>query len=446
MHTKYFNSVLVLVFSLFSTMLLAQDQKENIAKAVDTDNDKYVALFKDIHENPELGFMEVRTAGIVAKELKSYGYKVTEKIGITGVAGVLKNGDGPIVMYRADMDCNAVLELTDLPYKSTKKVKLDDGSETPVTHACGHDVHVTWMLAAAKFMSEHKNLWKGTVIFIGQPAEEPILGAEAMVKDGLYTTHKIPEPDYLFGIHSMPLAVGMVAAASGVRMAGTDQFDVTFKGIGGHGSNPHLSKDPILMAASAIMQYQAIISRGIDAKNSAVITVGSIQAGKDNNVIPETALLKVNLRWFDEKDRKLMIDGITRINEGIAHAYNLPKEKYPTIKFKGWSYPLENNTNLTKLVRESIYPLVSDNRFVLDENVVPSVMGSEDVHHLVINNAKKDYAYINVGIASPKRFEDAVKKGQLPFNNHNGNFEVDLSAIPFGSKVAITSLLAIFNQ
>ncbi|TXE14920.1 amidohydrolase [Psychroserpens burtonensis] len=446
MFSKYFNIKLVLVFSLFSTVLVAQKQKITVAKAVDTDNDKYVAIFKDIHENPELGFMEVRTAGIIAKELKSYGYKVTEKIGITGVAGVLKNGNGPIVMYRADMDCNAVLELTDLPYKSTKIVKLDDGSETPVTHACGHDVHVTWMLAAAKFMSEHKNLWKGTVIFIGQPAEEPILGAEAMVNDGLYTKHKIPEPDYLFGIHSMPISVGMIAAASGVRMAGTDQFDVTFHGIGGHGSNPHLSKDPILMAASAIMQYQAIISRGIDAKSAAVITVGSIQAGKDNNVIPNKALLKVNLRWFTEKDRRLMIDGITRINEGIAHAYDLPKEKYPTIKFKGWSYPLENNTELTKVVRESTYPLVSDKKFVLDETVVPSVMGSEDVHHLVINNAKKDYAYINVGIANPKRFEDAVKKGQLPFNNHNGNFEVDLSAISFGSKVAITAMLAIFNQ
>ncbi|WP_028873194.1 amidohydrolase [Psychroserpens burtonensis] len=443
---KYLTRSLFLGVLLFSASLIAQDQNVAIDKAVNKNNDKYVAIFKDIHENPELGFMEVRTAGIVAKELKSYGYKVTEKIGVTGVAGVLKNGDGPIVMYRADMDCNAVLELTDLPYKSTKIVKLDDGSETPVTHACGHDVHITWMLSTAKFIAEHKELWKGTVIFIGQPAEEPILGAEAMVKDGLYTTHKIPEPDYLFGIHSMPIAVGMVAAASGVRMAGTDQFDVTFNGIGGHGSNPHLSKDPILMAASAIMQYQAIISRGIDAKSAAVITVGSIQAGTDNNVIPETALLKVNLRWFNEKDRTLMIEGIKRINEGIAYAYDLPKEKYPTIEFKGWSYPLENNTQLTKVVRESIYPLVSDEKFVLDETIAPSVMGSEDVHHLVINNAKKDYVYINVGIANPNRFEDAVKKGQLPFNNHNGNFEVDLSAIPFGSKVAINSMLAIFNH
>lgn len=431
---------------LLLCQILTAQNKDIINNSVNKDNLKFVEIFKTIHQNPELGFMEVETSKIVANELTSYGYTVTKGIGKTGVAGVLENGNGPIVMYRADMDANAVKELTELSYKSKKIAKLEDGSETPVTHACGHDAHTTWMLATAKFMSEHKKLWKGTVIFIGQPAEEPILGAEAMVKDGLYTKYKIPEPNYLFGIHSMPFAVGMIAAASGVRMAGTDQFDVTFNGIGGHGSNPHLSKDPIVMAASAIMQYQALLSRGIDAKNSAVLTVGSIQAGKDNNVIPETALLKVNLRWFDEKDRKIMIDGIKRINEGIAHAYDLPKEKYPSIEFKGWSYPLENNTELTSLVRESLYSLVTEKKLILDENVFPSVMGSEDFHHLVINNEKKDYCYVNVGIAEPTRFEKSFKEGQLPFNNHNGNFEIDINAIPFGSKVGITSMLAIFNQ
>lgn len=441
------NLELIITIVLFCTgnMLNAQN-KELIEKAVNLDNDKYVSIFKDIHENPELGFMEVRTSGIVAKELKSYGYNVTEGIAKTGVAGVLKNGDGPTVMYRADMDCNAVKETTNLPYKSTKIVKLDNGSETPVMHACGHDIHVTWMLATANFFAQHKDLWKGTVVFIGQPAEEPILGAEAMVNDGLYTTHNIPEPDYLFGIHTAPIGVGMIAAASGVRMAGTDQFDVTFYGIGGHGSTPNLSKDPIVMAASAIMQYQAIVSRGIDPKNSAVITVGSIQAGSDNNVIPETALLKVNLRWFNENDRKIMIEGIKRINEGIAHAYNLPKEKYPTIKFKGWSYPLDNSSGLTKTIQKSLKPLVTNEKFLLDETMLPSGMGSEDFHHLVIHNSKKEYCYINVGIAEPKRFEEAFKNGNLPFNAHNGDFEIDLTAIPFGSEAAITAMLSIFNQ
>ena len=441
--------VLFIIFLLFLnvfSLLKAQNNETIIEKAVIEDNKKFTTIFKDIHENPELGFMEVRTSEIIATELKSYGYDVTEGIAKTGVAGVLKNGDGPIVMYRADMDCNAVKETTDLPYKSTKRVKLANGTETPVMHACGHDVHVTWMLATAKFFAEHINLWKGTVIFIGQPAEEPITGAEAMVKDGLYTKYNIPEPDYLFGIHTAPIGVGMIAAASGVRMAGTDQFDVTFYGVGGHGSTPNLSKDPIVMAASAIMDYQAIVSRGIDPKHSAVITVGAVQAGSDNNVIPEKALLKVNLRWFDEKDRKIMIDGIKRINEGIAHAYNMPKEKYPTIEFKGWSYPLDNSSDLTQTVQKALKPLVENEKFLLDETVLPSVMGSEDVHHLVIHNSKKEYCYINVGIAEPNRFKKAFSEGKLPFNAHNGDFEVDLSAIPFGSKAGITAMLAIFNQ
>ncbi|WP_152877092.1 amidohydrolase [Acinetobacter guerrae] len=426
----------------------ANSTQDLIDSSVQKNNDKFVKIFKEIHENPELGFMEVHTSSIAAKELRSYGYNVTEHIGKTGIAAVMKNGDGPIVMYRADMDANSVKETTGLSYASKKIVKLPDGSETPVMHACGHDAHVTWILGVAKFFAENKNLWKGTVIFIGQPAEEPITGAEAMVNDGLYTKYKIPEPDYLFGMHTAPVAVGIVAAAGGVRMAGTDQFDVTFHGIGGHGSTPNLSKDPVVMAASAIMQYQVIVSRAIDPKNSAVITVGSIQAGTDNNVIPATALLKINLRWFNENDRKTMIEGIKRINEGIAYAYAMPKDQYPTIKFKGWSYPLDNNTELTKTIRTALgnSGLIQNSKFLLDENILPSVMGSEDFHHLVIHNNKKNYSYLNVGVAEPKRFVEAFKQNKLPFNAHNGDFVVDLDAIPFGTKVGITSMLAIFNQ
>ena len=440
-------TLLALGVTLIGAIAFAQNNTTVIEQAITKDNDKFVAIFKDLHQNPELGFHETRTAGIAAKELKSYGYTVTEHIGKTGIAAVMKNGNGPIVMYRADMDANAVKETTDLPYKSTKVVELADGSTTPVGHMCGHDAHVTWLLATAKFFAEHKNLWKGTVIFIGQPAEELIEGARAMTEDGLYTKYGIPEPDYLIGMHTAPIAVGMVIAGSGVRNAGTDQFDVTFYGIGGHGSTPNVTKDPVIMAATAIMQYQAIVSRAIDPKHAAVITVGSVQAGIDNNVIPASALLKVNLRWFNEKDRNTMIEGIKRINEGIAYAYNLDKDKYPTIKFKGWSYPLVNDEQLTNTVRKALKPVIKNEKFILDETLIPSSMGSEDFHHLVFDNKKKvAYCFINVGVAEPKRFVEAIKQGNVPFVNHNGNFEVDLSAIQFGSEVGITSLLAVFNR
>ena len=194
------------------------------------------------------------------------------------------------------------------------------------------------------------------------------------------------------------------------------------------------------------MQYQVIVSRAIDPQKAAVLTIGYIQAGSDNNVIPATALVKINLRWFDEKDRNLMIGGIKRINEGVAYAYNLPKEMYPAMTMKGWSYPLDNNAKLTETVIKGIENIVPEKN-ILKEDRMQATMGSEDFHHLVIHNTKKEYCYIYVGIANPDVFAKAIKEGkQLPFNAHNGDFQVDLAAIPFGVKVAAYSLLAIFNQ
>lgn len=438
---------LILLLLLISSANYAQINEAGMFyKEIKEDSARLVDIYKDIHANPELGFMETRTAGIIEKELKSLGYTVKTGIGVTGVVGVLKNGEGPVVMYRADMDCNAVKETTGLPYASTKVVKREDGSETPVMHACGHDAHVTWLLGIAKLMAAQKDIWKGTLVMVGQPAEEPIMGAEAMVNDGMYSRHGVPEPDYLFGMHTAPIGLGLVAAASGVRMAGTDQIDIIFHGVGGHGSTPQLTKDPVVMAAAAVMQYQAIVSRGIDPKNSAVITVGSIQAGSDNNVIPSSALLKVNLRWFSDADRQLMIQGIRRINEGIARAYNLPEDKMPEMKMKGWSVPLDNDPEITKVVQEALQQLVDD-KYILKEDRVPSIMGSEDFHHLVIHNTNKKYCYINIGTAPPERYKKALEEGkQLPFGTHNGDFVVDLAAIPFGTRIGSNALLAIFTE
>jgi hippurate hydrolase len=388
--------------------------------------------------------METRTAAIVAKELKTWGYTVTEGIGKTGVVGILRNGNGPVVMYRADMDCNSVKETTGLPYASTKVVQKEDGNYTPVMHACGHDAHTTWLMGVAKIMAQMKDKWAGTLVCVAQPAEEPILGAEAMVSDGLYTKYAVPQPDYLFGMHTAPVPLGLLAVAKGVRMAGTDQIDVVFKGIGGHGSTPHLAKDPIVMAAAAILQYQVIVSRGIDPQKAAVLTIGAIQSGSDNNVIPSSALVKINLRWFDEQDRNLMIAGIKRINEGIAHAYHLPDSMAPTITMKGWSYPLVNNDTLTNWVLSAVRNIVPDKQ-IIQEDKLPAVMGSEDFHHLVVHNTKNNYCYINVGIANPALVLAAQKQGkQLPFNSHNGDYQVDTDAIPFGVRVASISLLQIF--
>jgi len=217
-----------------------------VSSAVDQDAPRLDRIFKDLHQNPELGFMEERTAGIVARQLEELGYEVMTGIGVTGVVGVLRNGEGPTVMYRADMDANAVEEATGLPYASTTRV-IRDNEDVPVAHLCGHDAHVTWMLGMARVMVELKEQWHGTLILVAQPAEEPILGAKAMVADGLYrrlNEAKVPPPDYLVGLHTAPIPTGTLMTRPGDINAGTDQLDVTFHGIGGHGSMPHLTKDP----------------------------------------------------------------------------------------------------------------------------------------------------------------------------------------------------------
>jgi metal-dependent amidase/aminoacylase/carboxypeptidase family protein len=226
-------------------------------------------------------------------------------------------------------------------------------------------------------------------------------------------------------------------------MAGCDQLDITFYGIGGHGSSPHLAKDPIVMAAAAIIDYQVIVSRGIDPQNAAVLTVGSVQSGIDNNVIPGSALLKLNLRWFNEADRNIMLRGINRIDSSIAFAYNLPADLYPKVLMKGKAYPLVNDSALSKKINTALSTVIPANRNITG---FPAVMGSEDFHHLVIHNKKKVYDYMLVGIANPSLFMQAVKEGKMvPFNNHNSNFEIDLSAIPLGTMMGTIGLLEIFK-
>ena len=412
---------------------------------IDADANRLVGIYKDLHQNPELAFQETRTADIVAKELTALGYDVKTGVGKTGVVGIMKNGDGPVVMYRADMDCNAVQEITGLPYASTQTMTRTNsaGKEevVPVMHACGHDAHVTWLLGIAKVFASTKSEWKGTLVLLAQPAEEVILGAKEMVKDGLYSKYRVPEPDYLVVLHTTPRATGTVVATPGERMAGTAQLDVTFRGIGGHGSSPHLAKDPVVMGATAVLDYQTIVSRRINPLHAAVVTVGSFQAGTDNNVIPSSALLKLNLRWYDEKDRDVMLDAIERINQAIADQWNLPKELRPTTVMKGNSTVLSNDGELITMVTPTLDSLLGEKNVFGEE---PKVMGSEDAHQLVAENKTHRVLYLNVGTAKPAHVEKAKAEGkQYPYYNHNPDYQVDLDAIPLGAKVG-ADVLAVF--
>jgi len=414
---------------------------QKLKKLAYSDSARLVNIFKGIHQYPELAFTEARTSEIVAKDLTALGYNVMTGIGKTGVVGILKNGEGPIVVYRADMDCNAVKETTGLPYASTKMVERD-GVEVPVMHACGHDAHTTWMLGIAKIMVALKDQWKGTLVMVGQPAEEIVSGAKAMSAE-MYEKG-VPEPDYLLGMHTAPVPVGFYVNVPGYRMAGADILDVTFYGIGGHGSAPQEAIDPIVMSANAILQYQTIISRNIDPQSAAVITVGAVQAGTDNNVIPASSDLKLNLRWFSSSDRDFMLDGIKRINEGLAMANNLPKDLYPKMDMIQSVSSLKNDTAMVKKVNKALEAMVGPGRNLTN---FPPVMGSEDFHYLVMPLKRQVYDYFFVGVANPTDFQEARKQGkQFPFFNHNGNFKVDLSAIPYYDYLGAGALLEMFQK
>src|SRR6516162_9381718 len=304
---------------------------------VEKDEPRLVELFKHLHQNPELSFQETKTAALVVKELKDLGFEVHTGIGKTGVVGILKNGPGPVVMFRGDMDALPVREQTGLPYASKVTAATPTGF-VPVMHACGHDTHVTFLLGVARVMQELKAEWSGTLVLVAQPAEEVVAGARAMVKDGLYD--KAPKPDVLIASHVTPKQpAGAASARAGKRMAGTDQIDVILRGVGGHGSAPQRTKDPILMGALAVVAYQNLVGRSIDPREPSVITVGAFQAGDANNVIPDTATLKVNLRWFDPKVRAQLIAGIKRVTDAIAVAADVPPDKMPQYVMKGTAGP-----------------------------------------------------------------------------------------------------------
>lgn len=408
------------------------------------DSLRLVSIFQDLHLHPQLAFMETRTGAIITKELEVLGYKVIKDIGKTGVIGILQNGVGPTVMYRADMDALPIKETTGLSYASIDIAKKMDGTEVPVMHACGHDAHVTWMLGVAKIMVAMKSQWKGTLVFLAQPAEELGMGADAMVNDKMYE-RGVPLPDYLFGMHTKPLPVGVVENVAGTRMAGANQIDVTFYGIGGHGSTPHLTKDPVIMAATAILNYQTIVNRSISTQSPHVITVGSVVAGTANNIIPGSALLKLNIRWFTQADRMLMINGINRVDSSIAFANNLPDELYPTMLIKTAGHPVSNDTAMVNKINSSF------RNFLPPQNIISSslpIMASEDFPRLIVNS-KKDpvYDFVFVGIANPEVYLKAAKEGkEFPFYYHTPNYTVDLSAIPFGTVIGTEALLELFKK
>jgi len=284
--------------------------------------DRLEQLYCDIHRHPELSMQEHRTAAVAADWLKSAGHDVMEGVGGTGVVGVLRNGAGPTVMLRADMDALPISEATGLPYASTATGRDANGAEVPVMHACGHDMHVTWLAGAATLMSGARSEWRGTLLVVFQPAEETAEGAQAMIDDGLFD--RFPRPQVILGQHVMPGPAGEVSYRPGTTQAAADSLDVRMFGRGAHGSMPESSIDPVVMAASTVLRLQTIVSREVAPREAAVVTVGALQAGTKDNVIPDEALLKINVRTFDEAVRARVLAAIERIVNAEAAAAGAP--------------------------------------------------------------------------------------------------------------------------
>ena len=280
-------------------------------------------LYKNIHSHPELSMQETRTAGLVAKRLKAAGYEVTAKVGKTGVVGLLRNGDGPTVMLRADMDALPVKEATGLPYASKVTVENAEGNTVPVAHSCGHDMHTTCLVGAATLFAKERDTWHGTLLVVFQPAEETAEGARAMIDDKTFSL--FPKPDVVLGQHVMVGPAGTLGGKTGVITSAVNSLQIRMFGRGAHGSMPQASIDPVVMAASTVLRLQTIVSREVAPTDVAVVTVGALQAGTKENVIPDEAVIKLNVRTFDEAVRKKVLAAIKRIVNAEAEAAGAPK-------------------------------------------------------------------------------------------------------------------------
>jgi len=295
---------------------------------------KLEAFYTDVHSHPELSMQETRTAALAADQLRASGYEVTTEVGKTGVVGLLRNGAGPTVMLRADRDALPVEEMTGLPYASKVKSKDREGRTVPVMHACGHDMHVTWRVGASRLLAETREAWSGTLMAVFQPAEETAQGAQAMIDDGLF--ERFPKPDVVLGQHVMVGSAGDVAGRTGTVTSAADSLQIRLFGRGAHGSMPQASIDPVVMAAATVMRLQTIVSREISPNEAAVVTIGALQAGTKENVIPDEAVLKLNVRTYDAGVRKRVLAAIERIVNAESTASGAPKppeitplDKYP---------------------------------------------------------------------------------------------------------------------
>jgi len=408
---------LIRTFLLAATILAATPAlaEPDYAAAIRADYDKDLGkLWDNFHRHPELSFREYKTAAIMAAELRKVpGMEVTEKVGQTGVVGVLKNGDGPVVLVRADMDGLPVEEKSGLPNASHDRQVGVDGVEAPVMHACGHDTHIVALIATARRLAAMKDRWHGTVVFIAQPAEERVGGAEAMLKDGLYT--RFPKPEYALAFHSNSEGLaGTVSGSEGIAYSSSDSVDITVPGIGAHGASPHMGKDPVYMASQLVIALQGLISRERMPLAPGVITVGSFHAGLKHNIISDAAKLQVTVRANDEATRAKLIDGIKRVARGVGELNGMPEDKMPVVTVTEGTPVTDNDPATARRLNAVMVKTLGADRVIPFEQ---KGMGAEDFAYLVAPDTGVKGYYFSVG-GTPQAAFDAAKAGGPPIPSH----------------------------
>jgi hippurate hydrolase len=382
---------------------------------IDTHLPQLVALYRHLHQHPELSFQERETGLRLAEELTKAGLKVTTGVGGHGVVGLLENGTGPTLMLRTDTDALPVAEKTELVYASQAKAQDPEGKEVSVMHACGHDIHMTNLVASTRYLAENRDRWRGTLMVICQPAEERGSGAKAMLKDGLFT--RFPKPDYALALHvDSALPVGQIGYRAGYLLANVDSVDITLLGRGGHGAYPHTTVDPIVMAAQLILDLQSIVSREVDPQDTAVITVGSVHSGTKHNIVPDSCHLQLTVRSYQEKTRAHLLEAIGRKASAIAQSARAPA---PQVVFSEGVSAMKNDPALV----ERILPVLQ--KLLGDDHVVPAEpsMGGEDFSEYGL--AGVPICMLQLGSVEPARLAQFQRVEQLPPSLHSATYYPD---------------------
>ncbi len=417
-----------------SPVLAQSDLRAAIAADYDVN---LKALFEHFHANPELSFLEFETARRLAAELRALDYEVTEGVGGTGVVAVFKNGDGPTVLVRADMDGLPVREDNNLPYRSTATQEDTDGVVKPVMHACGHDVHVTSLIGTARQMAARKDQWSGTLVLIGQPAEERISGARNMLEDGLY--RRFPKPDYALALHvHADKPAGRVDVPLGIRASSADSVDIIVHGVGAHGASPHKGVDPVLVAAQIVVSLQSVVSRSINPQEAGVITVGAINGGSKHNIIGDRVEMQLTVRSNNPEVRMQLLDAIDRVAEGVAISMGVPKDLMPeVIRSKTETTPPTINDRATaEVVRAAITAKMGEGVLI---DKPREGMGAEDFAYFVTPESGVKGVYMNVGGTLEKNLGKAA-------SHHSPLFRIEPEpSIKTGVEAMTTAAIALFN-